>query len=614
MPEFWRFAKRMLRYRAMVIAAMVMAFLSAGGMGVGIMALVPVLTNILEDEGAPLAELAQKYSERLEGWFGVAAPQAWIDALPTDRFVSVVWIVVGLCVLTIVGAAANFLHAYWSVTLATRVVTGVRRDAFRSVVHLPMRSVVASGVNDIVSRIVHDTSKLSSGFMALVNKGPAQVTKGIAGFIAAVLVDWRSLGAIPVAVLLGWIIRKLGKVVKRASRGAMKAQSRLLAVTNESMQGLRVVKTHTTERYETGRFSLYNRELMRQQLRARTARALSGPLLESIAIFLLGAWSLFYAKQIIDGDMEAANFLAAIAGLAVAAGSLKPLSAIVQDIQTAAPAAVRIAELIDAEAESSASRDGASRLPRLPRHKESLTFENVRLTYPGAERPALDGVSVDIRHGETVAFVGANGSGKTTLISLVPRVFDPDEGRVLIDGRDVRAHHLRSLRRQIGVVTQEVVLFRGTIASNIAYGAENVSREKIVEAATFARAHEFITQKPGGYDAPVGEQGVTLSGGQRQRIAIARAYLRNPSILLLDEATSMIDADSEAQITGALAEFSKGRTCLVVAHRLSTVINADRIVVLQNGRVADIGRHHELLERCEVYRVLTANQLVGAPG
>ncbi|TVQ63688.1 MAG: ABC transporter ATP-binding protein [Phycisphaerales bacterium] len=614
MHDFWRFAKQMLRHRALLTAAVLAAFLSAGGLGVGIMALAPALKNILDDEGAPLPELVGSLSARAEAIIGVGAPAAWIDALPSDRFQSVLWIVLALCVLTVFGATANFLHAYWSVTLATRVVTGVRRDAFRSVVHLPMRSVLASGVNDIVSRIVNDTSKLNSGLMALVNKGPAQVTKGIAGFIAAVLVDWRSLGAIPVALLLGWIIRKLGKVVKRASRGAMKAQSQLLAVTNESMQGLRVVKTHTTERYETGRFSRFNRELMRQHLRARTAKAVSGPLLETIAIFVLGAWSLYYAKQIIDGDMEAANFFAALTGLAVAAGSLKPLSGIVQDIQSAAPAAQRIAELIDAESESSASSDGASRLPRLPRHAESIAFEDVRFSYPGSERPALDGVSVTIRHGETVAFVGANGSGKTTLISLVPRLFDPDEGRVLLDGLDIRAHHLRSLRRQIGVVTQEVVLFRGTIASNIAYGAENVSRERIVEAATFARAHEFITQKPGGYDAPVGEQGVTLSGGQRQRIAIARAYLRNPSILLLDEATSMIDADSEAQITGALAEFSKGRTCLVVAHRLSTVINADRIVVLHEGRVADVGRHAELLERCGVYRVLTANQLVGAPG
>lgn len=611
MRDFWRFARRMTRYRSMALGALCAAIVSAGGLGAGLMALAPALDNILTDQGASLPALGARLNERL-GSIGGSIPSSWIDALPDGRFEAVVWIIGVIAVLTVLGATANFLHAYWSMTLATRVIAGVRRDAFRSVVHLPLRSVLTTGVSDMVSRIVNDSNKLSSGFMALVNKGPAQVTKGIAAFVAAVIVDWRSLGAIPVALLLGFIIRRLGKTVKRASRRAMLAQSRLLAVTNEAMQGLRVVKTHTTERYEMGRFARSNREYTKQQLRARTAKALAGPLLETIAIFVLGAWALFYCKQIIDHGMDPAKFLTAMLGLSVAAASLKPLSGIVQDVQSASPAASRLAELIDGEPESSFGADRAAKRERMPRHAKSIAFDGVRFTYPGADRPALDGVSLTVRHGETVAFVGGNGSGKTTLISLVPRLFDPDAGAVLIDGRDVREFHLRSLRKQIGVVTQEVVLFRGTIASNIAYGAEGATLERICEAARLARAHEFILEKPGGYDALVGEQGVTLSGGQRQRIAIARAFLRNPSILLLDEATSMIDADSESQIAAAIADFSHGRTCLVVAHRLSTVVNADRIVVMEGGRVVDVGRHDELLERCETYRTLTHSQLVGS--
>jgi ABC-type multidrug transport system fused ATPase/permease subunit len=251
-------------------------------------------------------------------------------------------------------------------------------------------------------------------------------------------------------------------------------------------------------------------------------------------------------------------------------------------------------------------------LPKLARHCESIRFDGVTFTYPRAERPALDQITLEIRHGQRVAIVGPNGSGKTTLLALVPRLFDPNpgSGAVLIDGRNIREVAVRSLRRQIGVVTQETVLFRGTIRGNVAYGADDASEERVVAAAKKARAHEFIAAMPKGYDTPVGEQGLTLSGGQRQRIAIARAILRDPSILILDEATSMIDADSEAKIAEALAEFASGRTCLIVAHRLSTVINADRIVVMDAGRIVDDGTHAELLKRCSVYRLIAENQLV----
>jgi subfamily B ATP-binding cassette protein MsbA len=230
--------------------------------------------------------------------------------------------------------------------------------------------------------------------------------------------------------------------------------------------------------------------------------------------------------------------------------------------------------------------------------------------------PALDAVSLTIRHGETVAFVGPNGSGKTTLLSLIPRLLDPDQGSVLIDNRDIREVGIRSLRRQIGVVTQDTVLFRGSIRWNIAYGAAGLGllagddEDRLVKrAAQAARAEEFILEKQGGYDAPIGEGGVGFSGGQRQRLTIARALSRDPAILILDEATSMVDAESEARIAEAIAEFSKGRTSLIVAHRLSTVVNADRIVVMDAGRIVDIGRHDELLARCAVYRTIAENQL-----
>lgn len=613
MQEFWRLAGRMLRYRKMVAIAAVAAVVSAGGLGVGLLGLAPVLANILGDEPRLLPDLARAVDGGLRK-IGLGIPQSWINALPDGRFDAVLWIVVALAALTVVGAAANFTHAYITQTLAARVVAGVRRDAYRRVLHMPMSAVVGAspekGVNDIVSRLIADSLRLNGGFQALMDKGPAQVAKGAIAFTAAVVIDFKSLSAIPVALLLGVMIRKLGKRVRRASRGAMAAQARLLAISSESLHGLRVVKAHTTERYELGRFGRHNRAFLHETLRARTARAIASPAIEAAGIFVLGAWSLFFAQRIIEGGMDPAMFLAALGALAVSAASLKPLSGIVQEVQGSAPAAKRLVELIDAIPETSSREDRATRSKRLARHAKDIAFERVRLTYPGADHPAVDGVSLTIPHGQTVAFVGGNGSGKTTLVSLVPRLFDAEGGRVCIDGVDVRTVQIRSLRRQISLVTQDVVLFEGTIASNIAYGAEGATREKIERAARLARAHDFIQSKPGAYDAPVGERGVTLSGGQRQRIALARAFLRDPAILILDEATSMIDAESEAQIGSAIEEFSRGRTTLIVAHRLSTILNADRIVVMDAGRIVDSGAHADLMQRCEPYRTLIARQII----
>jgi ABC-type multidrug transport system fused ATPase/permease subunit len=330
-------------------------------------------------------------------------------------------------------------------------------------------------------------------------------------------------------------------------------------------------------------------------------------------LFLIAAYAVF------KKDFPAKDLVGGLVALFAAGASFKPLTGLITDIQTSTGAAARLEEIMKIRPEPGHD----SKLPRLERHKESIEFRGVSFTYPGSARPALSEIELKVPHGQRVAVVGPNGSGKTTLLALVPRLFDPDPDAVIdassngklphgifIDGVDIRSVSIRSLRRQIGVVTQETVLFRTTIRANIGYGAEDATSERIESAAKTARAHEFIAALPKGYDTPVGEQGLTLSGGQRQRLAIARAVLREPSILILDEATSMIDADSEAKIAEAIAEFSAGRTCLIVAHRLSTVINADRIIVMDQGKIVDQGTHAELLSRCPVYRLIAENQLV----
>jgi subfamily B ATP-binding cassette protein MsbA len=638
---FWPFAGRMLRYRWLVLAALLFAALSAGGLGAGLAGMKPVLDNVLDRDGESLFLLAAAHNERLaahpSAW-SVAVPGWVAERLPRDAFGTVLWTVVGLGVLTVIGAACNFMHAYLSLTVISRTVANVRREAFHRVVHLPLKTVLKAGPSDLISRIVYDTAQLGQGFNALLSRSLAQATKALAAVITALCLDWRlTLITVPACLVIGVVVGKLGKRIRRASKKALASQSGLYLSASEVLGGLRVVKVHTTERAEAGRFHRSNKEVVAQEFKVRTARALASPLVETITIVMFGAMALVAVKAILDGALDRSNTLLVLGALGLAAAQAKPLTGFHNDIQQASAAAGRLRELLGTPEEEG---HGAA-LPRLARPSKGIEFREVRLTYPGAERPALGGVSLVVPHGRTYAFVGPNGCGKTTLLSLIPRLFDPDAGAVLIDGTDVRSVNVRSLRRHISVVTQETVLFRGSLRDNIAYGMAGATDEQVRAAARRARAEEFILEKPGGYAFEVGEGGAGLSGGQRQRIAIARAILRDPAILILDEATSMIDAESEAKIAEAIAEFvggggaeardghapgsngtpagaggaagaGRGRTCLIVAHRLSTVIDADAIVVMNAGRIEDVGTHRELLERSAVYAGLVSNQLVRA--
>lgn len=607
MDAFWIYAKEMLRMRGWLILGAIFALLSAGGVGAGIAALSPILDILLEPDSGGLREFASEKISESTILGSVILPEH-VDKLPSDPFQSIVLIMGVLAGLTVVGALANFGHQYIAYTVVHTTIARIRRRAYGQVLKLPLKTIVSEGPTDAISRIVHDTEMLAAGFVAMLSKAVAHVLKGIIALLVALLTNWQlALVALVVMPILGTVIRKLGKRIRLASGKAFSSRADLYRAATEALQGMRVVKVHTTERYEAGRFGRINKEVLSQQMKVRTARAVSGPLTELITMFALGGLTIVAVKFILNGSLDRTEFITVLVALGVAGGSIKPLSGLVNDIQQSGAGADRLHRLLDSEPEPGHEH----RLSKLARHRDSIRFESVRVIYPSATAPAINDVSLTINHGETVAFVGPNGCGKTTLLSLIPRLFDPDEGRVLIDGIDVSRVRVRSLRTQIGVVTQEVVLFKGTIAQNIAYGNRHATREQIEQAARDARAMEFIEQLDLDLDTPVGEQGLTMSGGQRQRLAIARAILRDPSILILDEATSMIDAHSEKLINEVLDEFCRNRTSLIVAHRLSTVLNADRIVVLSEGKVVDQGRHDELLERCAVYRQLARHQLMG---
>ncbi len=625
MADFYHFARLLLQRRLMLTLAVTFALLSAGGLGAGLLAMMPILKLLLDKNSGGLAKIVTDYNGKLPAFLQIS--DSTIAALPAKTFDAVLMLMIGLGILTVFGALANFLHQYCSLTLISQTVNDIRKRAFGHLVHLPLRTVLSAnggkGTADAISRVINDSAQLSVGFTALLSKALAQATKGGAAFLAALVVDIRvALVAVVAAVAIGFVISKLGKRIRKANRKALASQAGLYGAAGEALRGLRVVKVHTTEGAESDRFALHSNDMMRREFKMRTARALSSPLVELLTLIILGALALIGVKAIEDGKLDPERFIFVISMLAVAGAQIKPLTGLWNDVQQSGAAATRLRELLGLTVEMP-RRSVTNSVPRLARHSESIRFENIVLTYPGASEPALRGITLDIPRGSTFAFVGPNGSGKTTLLSLVPRLFDPDtgatsgggSGRVLIDGTDIKHVDLASLRSQIGVVTQDTVLFTGTIRSNIAYGMPAATDEQIKEAARKARCEEFILAKPGGYDFPVGEGGSGLSGGQRQRIAIARAVLRDPSILILDEATSMIDSGSEAAIAAALDEFVEEahagkRTCLIVAHRLSTVVHADTIVVLDHGAVIDTGTHEELIARCDVYRNIAEHQLV----
>ncbi len=600
MKAFRTQVKRMVRRRTLFIAAMVMAFISAAGLGAGLLGLGPLLEQILNPEsGTSLQQMAADYNADAPV---VAIPDGIVSWLPTTPVKGVIVLISGLWLLTVLGAAANFLHQFMAQTLVTVTVADIRRDVADRALHLPLTTITTRGASEFVARLVRDAIAVEAGLLALVGKGIAHLTKGAAALAAAIVFDPRVvIIVLIVGPVLALVLRKLAKRVHRGTKGSLEAQQEMLSRSTEVLQGIRGIRTASAEDDAMRRIEAANQSVVRHELRIRTAKALSSPLLETLAILVMGVLAVLAAREIIAGSLSFERFILALGSLAVAAASMRPLAGLINAIASAEAPASRLQDTLAAAPE--AQGDG-----ELARHASSIAFEAVQYTYPGADSPAVQVEDLRIGFGEHVAFVGANGSGKTSMLSLLPRLLVPEYGTVSIDGTDIATVTLPSLRQQIAVVTQEPLVLRGTIEENITLGYE-ADAAAIEAAAEAGRAMEFITALPEGMQTQVAEGGASLSGGQRQRLSIARAMLRDPSILILDEATSQVDSASESLIAEAIKSIN-GRTVLVIAHRLATVVDCDRIVVLDGGAVVDQGTHAELLNRCSLYESLVRTQLV----
>jgi ABC-type multidrug transport system fused ATPase/permease subunit len=517
-------------------------------------------------------------------------------------------IVILLAIFTVFRCIASFFQKYLSDKVAFVSIAELRKEIFAHIVEMPVSYFDTQNPSDSVSRINYDTNIFLAGVTMLLGKALREPLLAV-GLIAWAMVLNAKLTLIFLvsAPLTVAAVMRLGKRIRRATRKTLVSSSVMLGKLNEAVSSVKVVKVYNQQDYENRTFGLIIRKLLRQFLHISKVDAATGPIMELLGMAAGCAALLFGVHWVVSGGLDASEFLTLVAMLGAAAESVRKCSDMWNKIQQANAAGERIYNLLEEPVEI--ERPNARRLENV---RGSIEFRNVFFTYPNGSRPVLNGINLTVQAGHNIAVVGPNGSGKTTMVNLIPRFYDVDSGAVLIDGVDVRDCTLKSLRQHIGLVTQNVVTFNETIAANISYGKIDSTMDEIIAAAEKAKAHEFIVQFPAGYETKIGEHGTGLSGGQLQRIVIARAILKDPAILIFDEATSQVDADSEAKIHSAIEEIMHQRTTIIIAHRFSTVISADIIVVVDNGQIIAQGRHEQLMQSCLLYQSLYETQLVKA--
>ncbi len=516
-----------------------------------------------------------------------------------------------LLAVYVVKGLARYWQSYLMASVGERVVARLRRELYTHIQTQPLSFFSDVHSADLMSRITNDVgrlARLSSGVLVMAVR---QLGTIVALFVVMVAREWvltlTALVAIPfIAVIVRTIGRRLYKINKRTQERI----AQLAVLLQEAFTGTKIVKAFGRERHEQERFDALNTRLLDLSLKNVRADEITEPLMEIAGALGIMAALWYGGYQVIQGYMTPGTLFSFTAAALMLYGPVRRLSRSLNVVQQSTASVERVFHILDMPP-AIADRPEAARLETF---NHELRFEGVDFRYADTEALTLRDISLDIRKGEVVAFVGMSGAGKSTLMDLLPRFHDVAKGRITIDGHDVRDVTQASLRAQMGIVTQETFLFSDTIRYNIAYGRPDASPEAIERAARQAYAHDFILSFPEGYDTLAGERGVRLSGGQRQRIAIARAFLKDPPILILDEATSDLDAESEFMVQQALAELMRGRTVLVIAHRLATVRNANRIVVIHDGRIAEVGRHDELIARDGIYRRLHALQMEGAAG
>ncbi|MER2538062.1 MAG: lipid A export permease/ATP-binding protein MsbA [Azonexus sp.] len=509
------------------------------------------------------------------------------------------WVLYPLAIMGIFLARAifGFIGDYAMSWVSNNVIAELRQKMFERMIRLPSSYYSDNLSGRLMSRIAYDVSGVAgaatSALTSLVKDSLSII--GLMGWL--VYLNWRlTLITLSVVPFIAFVVRTFSKRLRSVARGQQESMGKITQVLQESIEGNKVVKIFGGQKYEEERFGKSVREQRRLTMRATMASAAQTPLVQFFSAAAVAIIMAVALKQASNDQTTVGSFVSFVTAMLMVMAPLKRLTDINAPIQRGLAAAESVFSLIDAETEADTGTENLGRAQGL------VEFDKVTFTYPGADRPALNAVSLTVRPGECVALVGPSGSGKTTAANLLPRFYQIDGGEIRVDGHALQNIQLASLRDNIALVSQDVVLFNDTLGANIAYGSKRAAtKDEIRAAAKAAHALEFIDALPQGLETMIGENGVKLSGGQRQRLAIARALLKNAPILILDEATSALDTESERHVQAALDELMRGRTTLVIAHRLSTIERADRIVTLAHGEKQEEGSHTELLGQDGLY-------------
>ena len=594
MKTYLRFLKFLKPHTLVFIAALLCMVISSVLSGLSLGIIVPIADNIL---GSKNIHVPQGLPGFLKDFV------TYVNSMPRGELLN--RIAVLLAIIFFLKGLFLFLQTYLINDVSLRITRDVRDRLYEKYISFSLDFYSRSHTGKLVSRVIYDTGILQGA-----------LTEGLTDFIfqsiqllvyLVIVMGVMTYYSIPWTVvfislflwpIVAYLVVRVGRRVRALGKAVQEKVGELSTTIHESISGIRILKAFSMEPKELEKFNRENREVYRISMKSIKRTEMVGPLVEfiGIACAVLVLW--FGGRGIVLGEIDAGAFLVFLGALLSMLKPFKKLSRIHLINQQASSVMVRMFEILDKEPTVTEKKDAG----RLPLISKSLSFNNVKFRYDTDD--ILEDINLEVRPGDVIAIVGHTGAGKTTLLNLLPRFYDPTEGSIMIDGHDIKDGTLKSLRDQIGIVTQEPILFHDTVLANVSYGKPDASQDEVIDACKAAYCHNFIVQMENGYDTYIGERGVRLSGGEKQRLAIARAILKNPPILILDEATSQLDSESEKLVQDAIDKLMHGRTVFIIAHRLSTIRNATRIVVLAKGRINGTGTHEELLENNELYRRL----------
>ena len=597
MKEYIRFLKFVKPHLLVMIFAIICMIVSSGLGGVSLGMIIPVVDNILSGKNIVLPGTSHVPDFLLH-------IIDKINSIPKPLLLN--WLVIIVSILFFIKEMFLFIQTWLMNVLGQSVLKDVRQAIYEKLLVLSSNFYSSVKTGELVSRVTFDVgiivNSITEGLTDLLLQ-PIQLVIYIIILIWIKVYFSISLGLILVTVfifpLIIYPVVKIGNKLRKISTATQESMSDINSLLFETIYGIGIVKSFLAEKYQKEKFKAYNNRYFKMMIKSVKRVAIISPLGEFVGIICMGVVLWYGGKEVVEGRLSAGAFIAFLAALLSLLKPLKRLSRLYGINLQAAAAITRVFDVLDREIAIKNKIDATELID----FKDSIEFKDINFSY-NQDRVILDGINLRLLKGQVLAMVGMSGAGKTTFVNLLPRFYDPLKGAVLIDGKDIRDLTVESLRKHIGIVSQETILFNDTVRNNIAFGRPDAKIETIMNAAKAANANDFIMRMPKGYETIVGDRGIKLSGGEKQRIAIARALFKDTPILILDEATSQLDTESEKLVQEAINRLMTNRTVLVIAHRLSTVEHADKIVVFEGGKIIEIGTHGELLQKSGVYKHL----------